>query len=124
MPFLNVAKQNRKGVTYVHQFTVSRILCSLLPLCQNLVRPWSYHFQNKAGAILFTMPRVPIETTDPIGTKPVFIEFAIPRIQCLICQIIRQVKVGFADIRRAYTYMHRVGFRDFLRQSCRKRVRI
>jgi transposase len=33
----------------------------------------------------------------------VFIEFAIPRIKCLICQAIRQVKVGFADDRRTYT---------------------
>lgn len=41
--------------------------------------------------------------TVPIGTKPVFIEFAIPRIKCLICQVIRQVKVAFADIRRTYT---------------------
>ena len=41
--------------------------------------------------------------TIPIGTKPVFIEFAIPRIKCLICQVIRQVKVGFADNRRTYT---------------------
>lgn len=41
--------------------------------------------------------------TTPIGSKPVFIEFAIPRVQCLVCQIIRQVKVGFADARRSYT---------------------
>jgi len=41
--------------------------------------------------------------TLPIGNKPVFIEFAIPRIQCMACQIIRQVKVAFADVRRTYT---------------------
>lgn len=41
--------------------------------------------------------------TIPIGSRPVFVEFAIPRIKCLICQAIRQVKVGFADDRRTYT---------------------
>ena len=41
--------------------------------------------------------------TLPIGNKPVFIEFAIPRIQCLLCQVIRQVKVAFADVRRTYS---------------------
>ncbi len=41
--------------------------------------------------------------TLPIGNKPVFIEFSIPRIQCLLCQVIRQVKVAFADVRRTYS---------------------
>ena len=41
--------------------------------------------------------------TLPIGNKPVFIEFAIPRIKCLLCQVIRQVKVAFADVRRTYS---------------------
>jgi len=39
----------------------------------------------------------------PIVFKPVFIEFAIPRIECLDCGAIRQVKLGFADERRSYT---------------------
>ncbi|MCP4371047.1 MAG: ISL3 family transposase [Deltaproteobacteria bacterium] len=41
--------------------------------------------------------------TLPIGNKPVFIEFAIPRIKCLACQVIKQVKIAFADTRRTYT---------------------
>ena len=39
----------------------------------------------------------------PIGKKTVFIEFDIPRIECLACGIVRQVKIGFADTRRSYT---------------------
>ena len=39
----------------------------------------------------------------PIGKKTVFIEFNIPRIECLACGIVRQVKIGFADARRSYT---------------------
>ena len=38
-----------------------------------------------------------------IGSKPVFIQMGIPRIECRECSTIRQVKVGFADQRRTYT---------------------
>ena len=33
----------------------------------------------------------------PIGTKKVFLKFAIPRILCSLCGVIRQVRVGFAE---------------------------
>ena len=39
----------------------------------------------------------------PIGSKPVFITCPIARIECLSCDIIRQVKTSFADQRRTYT---------------------
>ena len=39
----------------------------------------------------------------PFGSKPVFIEFEVPRIMCLTCKIIRQVKISFADERRTFT---------------------
>ena len=39
----------------------------------------------------------------PIGSKPVFIEFEVPRIMCLVCKVIRQVKISFADKRRTFT---------------------
>ena len=39
----------------------------------------------------------------PIGSKPVFIEFEVPRIMCLVCKIIRQVKISFAEKRRTFT---------------------
>lgn len=39
----------------------------------------------------------------PIGSKPVFLEFAVPRVWCLVCDLIRQVKIGFASMRRRYT---------------------
>ena len=39
----------------------------------------------------------------PIGTKPTFIDFAIPRVKCLKCGVIQQAKIGFADSRRTYT---------------------
>ncbi len=42
--------------------------------------------------------------TIPIGRKPVFIEYAIPRVECLICGVIRQIKLKFAEPRRFYTH--------------------
>jgi transposase len=39
----------------------------------------------------------------PIGSKPVQIQFKVPRVLCLECHKVRQVKVGFADPKRHYT---------------------
>ncbi|MBA4190969.1 MAG: ISL3 family transposase [Planctomycetaceae bacterium] len=41
--------------------------------------------------------------TLPIGLKPVQIEFAVPRVHCFGCGLIRQVKLRFADPRKSYT---------------------
>jgi len=41
--------------------------------------------------------------TVPIGSKPVQIEFAVPRVHCFGCGLIRQVKLRFADPRKGYT---------------------
>src|SRR5262245_47898700 len=41
--------------------------------------------------------------TVPIGHKPVLIVLPIPRVECRRCQIIRQVTLPFADVRRRYT---------------------
>ena len=39
----------------------------------------------------------------PIGKKPVWISLPIQRVFCLVCRLIRQVTVSFADTRRSYT---------------------
>jgi transposase len=41
--------------------------------------------------------------TVPIGSKSVFIQLPIQRVECLCCGIIRQVKIHFAEWRRSYT---------------------
>ena len=41
--------------------------------------------------------------TLPIGRKPVWIALPIQRVECLICDLIRQVRVGFARPKRSYT---------------------
>lgn len=41
--------------------------------------------------------------TLPIGQKQVYIALHIPRVECHLCGIIRQIKIGFADPRRTYT---------------------
>ncbi len=41
--------------------------------------------------------------TLPIGDKPVWLELLVQRVCCLLCGVLRQVKVGFASWRRSYT---------------------
>lgn len=41
--------------------------------------------------------------TIPIGQKTVYLVLHVPRIECRDCQIVRQIKIGFADPRRTYT---------------------
>jgi transposase len=38
-----------------------------------------------------------------IGGKPVYLELAVPRVECRACQAVRQVKIRFADPRVSYT---------------------
>jgi len=80
--------------------------------------------QYQGGAVTFTIHQDPSEyrcpdcrsrqvvrkgqnprrfRTLPIGGKPVFVLLAIQRVLCLACGLIRQVRPGFADIRRSYT---------------------
>jgi transposase len=39
----------------------------------------------------------------PIGGKAVFLELAVPRVECRACGVVRQVAISFADPRRTYT---------------------
>ena len=39
----------------------------------------------------------------PIGRKPVLFSLAVQRVECLVCGLVRQVKIGFANPRRSYT---------------------
>lgn len=39
----------------------------------------------------------------PIGGKPVTVVFPVPRVECLSCRLVRQVKLSFADTRRRHT---------------------
>lgn len=51
----------------------------------------------------------------PIGRKPVQIALAIQRVWCMACNLVRQVKLGFADPRRCYTK----AFERFTLELCR-----
>jgi transposase len=39
----------------------------------------------------------------PIGRKPVWVDFKVPRVFCFSCGRVRQVKLGFADPKKHYT---------------------
>jgi transposase len=41
--------------------------------------------------------------TVPIGRRATFVVLPIPRVECLTCGLLRQVKIPFADPRRSYT---------------------
>jgi transposase len=41
--------------------------------------------------------------TVPIGSRTVWIRLGIQRVHCMLCCLIRQVKISFADPRRSYT---------------------
>ncbi len=39
----------------------------------------------------------------PIGGRGTYVSFAIPRVECQTCELVRQVEISFADARRSYT---------------------
>jgi transposase len=39
----------------------------------------------------------------PIGNRQTYLAFAVPRVECKACELVRQVDVSFADPRRSYT---------------------
>ncbi len=41
--------------------------------------------------------------TVPVGSRPVFVALAVPRVECRDCGAVRQVPLAFADPRRTYT---------------------
>jgi transposase len=41
--------------------------------------------------------------TLPIGSRPTFVDLAIPRVKCGACGVVRQVAIPFSEARRSYT---------------------
>jgi transposase len=89
------------------------------------VRGYQYHATKYAGNTMtfsITQPRhsyrcpecgsddvigrgqtVRIFRSLPIGDSPTFISLPVPRVECRRCNVVRQVKVSFAEPRRTYT---------------------
>jgi len=51
----------------------------------------------------------------PIGSKPVLLVFAVPRVACEQCGVVRQVRIPFARTRRSYT----TAFERYVVDLCR-----
>lgn len=51
----------------------------------------------------------------PIGSKPTRLRFAVPRVSCRRCGLVRQVRIPFADARRSYTHAFERYALDLLR---------
>jgi len=56
----------------------------------------SYHVKRQ-GKVMRSLRTV------PIGVKPVWLHLAVQRVRCLLCNVLRQVHLGFASSRRSYT---------------------
>jgi len=56
----------------------------------------SYHVKRQ-GKVMRSFRTV------PIGLKPVWLHLAVQRVRCLLCNVLRQVHLGFASSRRSYT---------------------
>ena len=50
----------------------------------------------------------------PIGADCSWVVVALPRVECRACQVVRQVKLGFADERRSYTR----AFERYVQELC------
>jgi transposase len=88
-----------KGYRYVHShFTGGRIIFTVQPDPCALTCPVCRCRDILHHGVVYRMWR-----QVPIGSKVIFIQMGIPRIECRQCSTIRQVGVGFADERRSYT---------------------
>ncbi len=54
-------------------------------------------------------------TTVPVGLRPTLIEWLVQRVACMVCGLVRQVKIPFADPDRRYTR----AFERYVRELCR-----
>lgn len=88
-----------QGYHYVRTtFKAGRIIFAIKPAPFSLRCPVCGSRQLKRRGTIKRLFR-----TVPIGSKPVFIQLPIQRVECLCCKAIRQVKIHFAQWRRTYT---------------------
>jgi transposase len=73
----------------------------IFTICQ---KPESYRCSSCGSAEIISRGQVDRRLRSlPIGNRPTYLAFAIPRVECRTCGLVRQVDVSFADPRRSYT---------------------
>ena len=88
-----------KGYHYVRTiFQEGKIIFSITPRPFSLRCPVCGSKQVKRRGTNLRMFR-----TIPIGSKPAFFQLPVQRVECLCCNVIRQVKINFAEWRRSNT---------------------
>ena len=87
------------GYQYIRTvYRAGAVIFSIIPKAFSLRCPACGSKQIKRRGTKTRMFR-----TVPIGSKPVFIQFPVQRVECLCCGVIRQAKIQFAEWRRSYT---------------------
>lgn len=87
------------GYQYVRTiYRAGKIIFCIIPKAFSLCCPDCGSKRVKRRGIKTRMFR-----TVPIGSKSVFLQTPIQRVECLCCGVIRQVKIKFAQWRRSYT---------------------
>ena len=76
------------GVTRFHIQPNEKTICCPVCVSKNVIRRGSKQREFRGS---------------PIGLKRTVIVATLPRVQCRDCQVVRQIKVGFAEERRTYT---------------------
>jgi transposase len=88
-----------QGYQYVRTiYRAGKIIFSIIPKPFSLCCPVCGSKRIKCRGTKTRMFR-----TVPIGSKSAFIHLPIQRVECLCCNVIRQVKIHFAKWRRSYT---------------------
>jgi len=88
-----------RGYEYVHtKYKDGAINFRVAPKPELLVCPCCRSWKIKRRGVFERKLRLP-----PIGSKPVYILVKVPRIECLVCGVVRLIELRIAEAHRRYT---------------------
>jgi len=88
-----------RGYDYVHtKYEGGAINFRVSPKPDLLVCPCCHSWKIKRRGVFERRLRLP-----PIGTKPVYVLIKVPRIECLVCMVVRLIELKIAEARRSFT---------------------
>ena len=88
-----------RGYDYVHtKYEEGAIHFRVEPKPDLLICPCCRTWKIKRRGRFDRKLRLP-----PVGSKPVYVQIKVPRIECLVCGAVRLIELGIAEARRTYT---------------------